>query len=337
VTHGKGDGVLSRSSGVEGLKEDHQKVYGGPDAHREQKGREDLRRHTHWGTGDGHGSEGREDGEDDDHQRQQYGRGAPEQQKQQHRDREHREPGEQPDVLLHLLRDAVGHDGRAGVVQLEVGAAVLGRQGFHGPHHLCALVPGDEGGLGRPSGSFRVVFVEAVHVVRIAAHRRIGRGLHDEGHDAPVVGDQQAPVQRIREHAPLETGQLRGGLGPLLEQVPHDEILALTSRLARVDQARDLVEVWHLLLEIGVEVAQLRQEAQVEDLGRLHRYDDCLLAAELPAEAVVHHAGGIVLAKQGLGGGLDLEPPDLGAESQRRQRHHDDDRPGMPGHDAPPI
>jgi hypothetical protein len=171
----------------------------------------------------------------------------------------------------------------------------------------------------------------------LAAQGGVGRCRHHDGHDAPVVGDQQIPIQRVRKGTLLQARELRGPLGQLLEEVPHDEILAVAQRLARVDQARDLVEVRYAFLELGVEVTELRQEGQIEDLGRMHRDDDHLLAAELPAEGVVHHAGGIVLVKQGLRGGLDLELSELGAESQRHEEQERDGRPGTPRRDAPPA
>ncbi len=117
----------------------------------------------------------------------------------------------------------------------------------------------------------------------------------------------------------LQGVHLRAVGGNGLEQVLHHQGVLLPPGLADVDQAVHLLQVGHLGLKFLVEGLQLEQKRPREHLRRLDGHQDELIAPELVPEGVVGHQGRVVLMKEGLGGGLQGHPRNLG--HQPRGQH----------------
>ena len=69
--------------------------------------------------------------------------------------------------------------------------------------------------------------------------------------------------QRVGEGDALDRGQRGVVFGPLLEQVLDDQLVLISAGRADIDQAVDLVDLGHLVLEIPVEVAKALQEVAI--------------------------------------------------------------------------
>jgi hypothetical protein len=110
-----------------------------------------------------------------------------------------------------------------------------------------------------------------------------------------------------------------------------------SARGARVDQARHLVEVGDLVLQVFVHRSEGREKVQVEDLARADRDDGDVVTTELVAELVVVDQVGVVGVEKRLDRVVDFEVGELRAKTGGQRQHPRDRRPAMPDHEPAPA
>ena len=154
--------------------------------------------------------------------------------------------------------------------------------------------------------------IEAPELVVVQAERRVGVGLDADGREAAVPGQQEVPVQGILESELVpDARELFRRARPIREQVSDDELVPLAAGVSGVDEARHVLELGDLVLDLLVQVAQRCEEREVEDLRRLDGDEDAVVSPELLAKGVVGDADGVVLVQKALGRGVDLDPREL--------------------------
>ena len=153
-----------------------------------------------------------------------------------------------------------------------------------------------------------------------------------------VRRDERVLVERVVDDDLAHALEILGRLRPVLEQLPDAESELVTARHARVDQAVDLVDVGDVVRECLVQRAQTFEGREVEDLGRLDRHENVVVARELVSEAVVGNDRGVVVEQERFGRVVDRDVRHVArhhrSEAQTHQRHH----PLVPTHEeAPPL
>jgi hypothetical protein len=289
-----------------------------------QEGGQDLRGDLDGGARDGHDRQRAQEREDHDHQRQHHGTGPPEQQEQEGRDGDDGDQGEADHVGLNRSLQGLDQDRRPPQIDPEVGCLVASDDGLDRVHDLRVLGAREEGAIG---GRGTALVAEAPELVVVQAERRVGVGLDADGRDAAVPGQQEVPVQGIPESELPDARELFRRARPIREQVSDDELVPLAAGVSGVDEARHVLELGDLVLDLLVQVAQLCEEREVEDLRWLDGDEDAVVSPELLAKGVVGDADGVVLVQEALGRGVELDLRELRDQRAGDEQDGDDREP----------
>jgi len=238
--------------------------------------------------------------------------------------------------MLHL--EALLHHGYPRQEHLQIGALVTPHHAPDRLDHLGALqvrqVPGGRGLL--RLGLTGVL--EAVERLGVGMLQRVDDRLDRDGGEASVPGDQRVQVERIREDALPERREVALVPGPLLEQIPDDQLVALAARGAGVEHARHLVDVGDLVLQVFVHVSKHLEKGQVEHLAGPDRDHGDVVTSEIVAELVVVDQLGIVGVEKRLDRVVDVKIGELRSQAGRQGQHARDGRPVAPDqHPAPAL
>ena len=139
-------------------------------------------------------------------------------------------------------------------------------------------------------------------------HPNVGLGLDGDAGDVAVPGEQVALVEWVRAGARRYFGQRLRAFGPLLQEVADFESVLEAPRVARIDEARDLLQQRHLLLDLLVDGAQGLEKADLEDaVARPQRDEDIGLPSVSLAEGVVLDTDRVVGVEEALGRRIQVE------------------------------